>query len=114
MKNEVREVLVKALKSPERVLSLADLGIDEDADDLSLPQLAEAILNSVSERQTSELGKNCENGQPLPRTIRFPYSRHSSSEELCDLLKIFKPKDVWPCTENPLAWHEGLNSFFLD
>ena len=28
----------------------------------------------------------------------FPYSRHSSYEELCDLVKAFEPVDVYPCT----------------
>lgn len=36
--------------------------------------------------------------QELPRSIEFPYSRHSSYEELCDLVKAFKPVDVYPCT----------------
>lgn len=97
------------MESPCRVLALDDLGIDDDVDELSLTQLATAILKSVSEKQRVDLTKSRESGQSLPRTITFPYSRHSSYEELCGLLRIFKPKDVWPCTENPLAWYEGEN-----
>lgn len=28
----------------------------------------------------------------------FPYSRHSSYEELCNLVKAFEPFDIYPCT----------------
>lgn len=30
----------------------------------------------------------------------FPYSRHSSYEELCGLVKAFEPVDIYPCTIN--------------
>lgn len=40
----------------------------------------------------------------LPRLIRFPYSRHSSYPELCHLLALFRPRDVWPCTVDPQQW----------
>ena len=47
--------------------------------------------------------------EALPRIITFPYSRHSSYEELCDLVKAFNPKDVYPCTVDEKNWHEGKN-----
>ncbi|KAH8711634.1 Protein artemis [Beauveria bassiana] len=40
----------------------------------------------------------------LPRVVRFPYARHSSYEELCHFVDAFKPRDVWPCTENAQQW----------
>jgi len=40
----------------------------------------------------------------LPRVITFPYSRHSSYPELCHLVDVFKPKDVWPCTVDVTEW----------
>jgi DNA cross-link repair 1C protein len=40
----------------------------------------------------------------LPKTICFPYSRHSSYPELCAFVDAFKPKDVWPCTADPDEW----------
>ncbi|EGO54708.1 hypothetical protein NEUTE1DRAFT_124903 [Neurospora tetrasperma FGSC 2508] len=42
----------------------------------------------------------------LPSLITFPYSRHSSYAELCHLVDVFKPKDVWPNTVNPREWLE--------
>ncbi|KAI5459416.1 hypothetical protein BGZ63DRAFT_448023 [Mariannaea sp. PMI_226] len=40
----------------------------------------------------------------LPKVIRFPYSRHSSYPELCQLVQLFKPRDVWPCTVDMAEW----------
>ncbi|KAL2755481.1 hypothetical protein ACRALDRAFT_2058915 [Sodiomyces alcalophilus JCM 7366] len=42
----------------------------------------------------------------LPDTITFPYSRHSSYPELCHLVQTFAPRDVWPCTVDPIQWHK--------
>ncbi|KAK8045659.1 artemis protein [Apiospora rasikravindrae] len=41
---------------------------------------------------------------PLPRTIVFPYARHSSYPELRHLVDTFRPKDVWPCTVHNDDW----------
>ncbi|ROT36425.1 artemis protein [Sodiomyces alkalinus F11] len=43
----------------------------------------------------------------LPDTVTFPYSRHSSYEELCHLVQTFMPRDVWPCTVDPIEWHKN-------
>ncbi|KGQ06797.1 hypothetical protein BBAD15_g7885 [Beauveria bassiana D1-5] len=53
----------------------------------------------------------------LPRVIRFPYARHSSYEELCHFVDAFKPRDVWPCTENAQQWWRkgySIASYFGD
>lgn len=44
----------------------------------------------------------------------FPYSRHSSYEELCDLVKIFKPMDIYPCTVDEMSWDKnvGMETLF--
>ncbi|KAL2060019.1 hypothetical protein VTL71DRAFT_9841 [Oculimacula yallundae] len=111
VRQDVRQMLSKVLCTPGRVLSLAEFGLDEGIGDVSLSQVAKAIIDAVTERRDgSPSSRVKETLQTLPRIITFPYSRHSSYEELCDLLKIFKPKDVWPCTEDPYHWHEvGLN-----
>jgi DNA cross-link repair 1C protein len=48
----------------------------------------------------------CE-ARALPDVIRFPYSRHSSYEELCNLIDAFKPADIWPCTVDPADWTQN-------
>ena len=52
----------------------------------------------------SEKGRGSEPSSTLPNRIRFPYSRHSSYRELCDLVSVFKPMDIWPCTVDPIRW----------
>lgn len=46
-------------------------------------------------------------GLELPSIITFPYSRHAAYDELCDLVKAFKPRDVYPCTVDEKRWDEG-------
>jgi len=38
------------------------------------------------------------------RLQEIPYSRHSSYDELCDLVKAFLPIDVYPCTVDEENW----------
>ena len=89
---------------------MAEFGLNDVDGNVSLAQLAAAVIRMVTEQHRDDLISSREKGKSrtLPRIITFPYSRHSSYEELCDLLKVFKPKDVWPCTEDPLQWHEGM------
>lgn len=54
--------------------------------------------------KTSERGRGNESSSTLPNRIRFPYSRHSSYRELCHLLSVLKPRDIWPCTVDPFRW----------
>jgi hypothetical protein len=44
----------------------------------------------------------------------FPYSRHSSYAELCELVSAFKPKDVFPCTVDRATWNDlvSMESLF--
>ncbi|KAK4542801.1 hypothetical protein LTR36_006177 [Oleoguttula mirabilis] len=49
----------------------------------------------------------------LPKQITFPYSRHSSYGELCDLLDVFKPKDIHPCTVDYSTWTPVHSMDFL-
>lgn len=49
--------------------------------------------------------------EDLPTVIQFPYSRHSSYPELCHLLGIFRPRDIWPCTVDTKQWmDQGLRA----
>ncbi|KAF9870873.1 DNA repair protein [Colletotrichum karsti] len=66
-------------------------------------------FRSIGQKRQIELGDNLPNAiqgstQELPAKITFPYSRHSSYQELCDLVQIFRPQDIWPCTVNPADW----------
>ncbi|KAG9240720.1 hypothetical protein BJ878DRAFT_578831 [Calycina marina] len=49
----------------------------------------------------------------LPQIITFPYPRHSSYEEFCHLVQIFKPNDVYPCTVDEKNWTEDISMIRL-
>ncbi|KAF4451748.1 hypothetical protein F53441_5310 [Fusarium austroafricanum] len=66
------------------------------ADDI-IALLVERLRNKSKNRKRRE---ECN----LPRTIYFPYSRHSSLPELCHFVHAFRPKDIWPCTVSPTEW----------
>lgn len=40
----------------------------------------------------------------LSRVITFPWARHASYTELCQLVQAFRPRDVHPCTVDELTW----------
>ncbi|TGO24798.1 hypothetical protein BPAE_0094g00060 [Botrytis paeoniae] len=105
----IRRMLLAELASTNGAISLDDMqsGINQ----ISLKGLGESLLRKLAHKSTVIPDKKRdsipENG--LPKVITFPYSRHSSYAELCHLVEIFKPKDVYPCTVDEEEWHEGLN-----
>ncbi|KKK15003.1 hypothetical protein AOCH_003849 [Aspergillus ochraceoroseus] len=113
--SKTREALLEAFKSKNRALSLDSYGM-KDAQDMPLEELVE-IISRGSQSEELELPETLKtsmqildkSGNPLPRTIHFPYSRHSSYAESCNLIAAFKPKDIHPCTVDPLSWNEHMS-----
>ncbi|KAH7391140.1 beta-lactamase-like protein [Phaeosphaeria sp. MPI-PUGE-AT-0046c] len=66
------------------------------ADDISVQTFVKMLSANAS--------RNVAKKKPENRTIRFPYSRHSSYSELCELVAAFRPKDVFPCTVDAENW----------
>jgi hypothetical protein len=117
---KLMELCTKTIKDPDtlaNVLALLkrtldsragaiDLDMDmqkasqEDEGAISLRTLVSALSSHASKNQDSEKRRN--------RSIRFPYSRHSSYHELCELVNAFKPKDVFPCTVDEDRWDPEL------
>ncbi|MCJ1309770.1 hypothetical protein MMC25_003431 [Agyrium rufum] len=52
----------------------------------------------------------------LPRNITFPFSRHSSFDELRHLVEVFRPKDIFPCTVEEDLWtlEHSMENLFGD
>jgi hypothetical protein len=101
--SEIRRMLLTGLQSSRKVLVLKDAEVDFDEDKLSLEELIKILTTSVARQRATEDAESIH----LPKVITFPYSRHSSYAELRDLVKVFKPMDVYPCTVNKETWNEG-------
>ncbi|QSS56943.1 DNA repair protein [Histoplasma capsulatum var. duboisii H88] len=120
---EIRTSIIAALseahKSKSKSLSLDAYGIKEDQE-ISVQQLVSILSRGTTgnllDPNTVEIPLNGEGepGHNFPNTIRFPYSRHSSYAELCNLIRAFKPQDIFPCTIDPVTWNEevSINTLF--
>lgn len=102
--------LTKRLQSGRNTVSLEDMGIENHTDEMSLEVLVKAALSSVPRQssQSSQMEPIRVADEDLPRMITFPYSRHASYEELCDLVTAFQPSDVYPCTVDERKWFSGV------
>ena len=94
------------LASHGRNLSLdLDISCLGENDTGGLEKVIRAIARkSGTESSTVSAQRQQPDPDSLPRSIAFPYSRHSSYPELCHLVDAFKPRDVWPCTVNEEEW----------
>ncbi|KAL4798099.1 hypothetical protein BDV19DRAFT_35842 [Aspergillus venezuelensis] len=112
---KAKKALSEAFNSRSKALSLSKYGMT-DAAGKSLDDLVNVLsrgradvdsLASVGLRSSTDILD--QSGNPLPRTIRFPYSRHSSYTELCKLVAAFRPRDIFPCTVDPKEWDESIS-----
>ncbi|KAK0617304.1 beta-lactamase-like protein [Immersiella caudata] len=103
LKEQIRIYLIHATASGRKVpLDLERAKFGEN-DEIKISNAVEAIAKKtklIREKPSS----NTSRGEALPTLITFPYSRHSSYHELCHLLEVLKPKDVWPCTVDVRDW----------
>lgn len=94
---------------------LQGLDIDLDSDtDFTLKDFVKRI--SRSRRSSHEEQRPPISDAMLTTVVHFPYSRHSSYNELRDLVSAFKPNDICPCTVNLDTWTEevSMESLFGD
>ena len=109
--------MTNGLRSAGKTISLDDMGFNPEEDELSLELFTSILGKSINQKRTASLiyrskaSDGNEDGQILPKVITFPYSRHSSYAELCDLVKAFNPKDIYPCTVDEEGWHEGMSTY---
>ncbi|KAE8411640.1 hypothetical protein BDV36DRAFT_305516 [Aspergillus pseudocaelatus] len=112
--SETREALIEACKSSSKALQLDSYGMKDDHD-IPLENLVNILSRGRfrdkiwSDNNQVSTGQHDRLGNRLPGVIHFPYSRHSSYAELCELVSAFKPKDICPCTVDPLTWDEDVS-----
>ncbi|KAM9882002.1 artemis protein [Verticillium dahliae] len=104
-KTAVRDLLLKKPLSGRNVPLDLDMSCFGDKKEADVVEVMALIGEKLAHRpdEADLMLDGAEDG--LPKTIRFPYSRHSSLPELRHLVTIFKPKDVWPCTVDPMTWN---------
>ena len=113
---EIKQILSGGLRFHGTALSLHDIGFGQG--ELSLTKLAEVLAQFVAERKRASVSESLTDNSPvqtkaLPKVITFPYSRHSSYRELCHLVRVFNPKDIYPSTVDEAHWVEGMPVYAL-
>ncbi|KAF9883805.1 hypothetical protein FE257_002789 [Aspergillus nanangensis] len=81
---------------------------DSDVLSQTRQRLVEAFRSKNRALSLDMYGVKEEDNIPLDR-LHFPYSRHSSYAELCQLVGAFKPRDIFPCTVDPITWCEDVS-----
>ncbi|KAM6480720.1 hypothetical protein HDV62DRAFT_381286 [Trichoderma sp. SZMC 28011] len=109
-RSECARALTNALASGRDLQLNMSLSSAEDAHSTDLQRAMFSIINSqlMATHTRTKVEQRCETN--LPNVIRFPYSRHSSYAELCNLVSAFKPRDIWPCTFHLEAWQKNAMS----
>ncbi|KAF5615823.1 hypothetical protein F52700_13259 [Fusarium sp. NRRL 52700] len=81
-----------------------NIPLDWDINTLNAHSAEEVIMMLVEKLRKNPKDQKQHDECSLPRTIYFPYSRHSSLPELRHFVEAFRPRDVWPCTVNNAEW----------
>ncbi|KAJ4855696.1 beta-lactamase superfamily domain-containing protein [Trichoderma breve] len=108
-RGECARALTNALASG-RDLQLNMSSSTEDTHSTDLQRAMLSIINSQLMAIPARTKVERRSETNLPNVIRFPYSRHSSYAELCNLVNVFKPKDIWPCTFHLETWQNNAMS----
>lgn len=105
---DTQAIITKYLKDVSKRRQILSVDMDVRSQDPfpAIEKVIAAIVkkSSATGTPTSVARNQRSEDQQLPRTITFPYSRHSSYPELCDFVSAWKPKDIWPCTVDENEW----------
>ncbi|KAF5971560.1 hypothetical protein FBULB1_9164 [Fusarium bulbicola] len=100
--SDMPDILGRAL---EKIVSTGrNIPLDWNINTLNAHSAEEVITMLVEKLRKNTKNQKQRDECSLPRTIYFPYSRHSSLPELRNFVKAFRPLDVWPCTVNNAEW----------
>lgn len=110
-KETIRAYLLNKTADGRNISLDLDMASFNQGNEATLKRAAESIAKS----NAGEPERPCVTpSDALPRTIYFPYSRHSSYPELCEFVGAFRPRDVWPCTVHPVEWlNEGMSPVIM-
>lgn len=101
-----------ARSSQDLKMSLAGTDLDNE-EEVTLQEFAKRLVgleNFISITGNERISdKPCSHGGPLKDTVQFPFSRHSSYDELCGLVAALKPGDIYPCTVQEETWTEDVS-----
>ncbi|KAF5594548.1 hypothetical protein FPCIR_4871 [Fusarium pseudocircinatum] len=97
--SDILERTLKKITSTGR-----NIPLDWDINTLDSHSAEEVIMMLVEKVRKNPKNQKQRDECSLPRTIYFPYSRHSSLPELRHFVEAFRPLDVWPCTVNNAEW----------
>ncbi|KAH8728487.1 beta-lactamase-like protein [Phaeosphaeriaceae sp. PMI808] len=105
-------LLSKVLALLQQTVARGDVKLDLDvqlqkANEDGQENHSVSTVISVLSRCASSTSRRMQ--EPHNRIIRFPYSRHSSYSELCELVAAFKPEDIFPCTVDEENWTPELS-----
>lgn len=110
-RSECARALTNALASGRDLQLNMSLSSTKDTHSTELQRAILSIINSQLMAIPTRTKVEQRSETTLPNIIRFPYSRHSSYAELCDLVSAFKPRDIWPCTFHLETWQNNGRSF---
>lgn len=99
--------LALALESPD------EIKVEEDGA-IKLEDFVTLLSRRLKQTNPSIQHDASSNGQPKSQgfsgdTIHFPYSRHSSYNELRHLVSRLQPKDICPCAVSLETWSEEVS-----
>ncbi|KAL6811847.1 hypothetical protein V8C40DRAFT_283813 [Trichoderma camerunense] len=109
-RDECARALMNALASGRDLQLNMSLSSTKDTHSTDLQRAILSIINSQLMAIPTRTKVEQRSETTLPNIIRFPYSRHSSYAELCDLVSAFKPRDIWPCTFHLETWQNNAMS----
>lgn len=120
-RSRLRDIITQALGNEDQVISLDAICPSYSEDDIKLDDF---VANLIRYADSNDRGKSQEIqglstqegnwDRSLPSRIQFPYARHSSYEELCELVTAFRPNDIFPCTTDwqEWSWDKGVECLF--
>jgi DNA cross-link repair 1C protein len=113
------DLLSDALASGASTLRLEGMDSIEELDGMRLERLAAILQKNAAAKLSTHNSKKSKadtttssksNGNITgSRTFTFPYSRHSSYEELYHLVSLFRPADIYPCVVGANTWDNSVS-----